>query len=459
MATVFNLPLLGQTMQEGTILKWHKQEGDSIEGWETLVEVETDKVNMEVDPQVSGVLRKILAPEGATVSVGAPIAIIGAADESIDALLAGIEQRGTAPLPGAAPTDAVALAREIEVEGTVIVSGNGEPPAVSPRAREAALGAELDWKALKIPGSGFEGMIVERDIQAFLGQQAADPTRVTPLAARIAEQEGMSLDAVRGTGPGGKITADDVRRAVGERKSGPAAPAPAPAGPVEVVRLTGVRKRIAERLGEIYRAAPHVPLRVDVDMAELVRLRGQILPEIERRGGPRLTYTHFIAAALARALPEFPAVNATLEGDTLTRYREVHLGVAVALEEALIVPVVRNAASLSLAELAAEMRALGEAALVGRLRPEQVSGGTFTLTNLGQFGVDSFDPILNPPQVAILGTGRIVPRVVPVDGRPAIREMMTATLVFDHRALDGAPAARFLARLQELLENPARLLV
>jgi pyruvate dehydrogenase E2 component (dihydrolipoamide acetyltransferase) len=196
-----------------------------------------------------------------------------------------------------------------------------------------------------------------------------------------------------------------------------------------------------------------------VDLTELVRLREQLLPELERRGGVRLTYTDFIAAALAHALPEFPAVNGTLEGETITRYSDVHLGVAVALEEGLIVPVVRNAEALPLPQLASQIRELAEAARSGRLRPEQVSGGTFTLSNLGQYGVDSFDPILNPPQVAILGTGRIAPRLVPVGDQPTVRQMMTATLVFDHRALDGAPAAQFLARLRELLENPARLLL
>jgi pyruvate dehydrogenase E2 component (dihydrolipoamide acetyltransferase) len=423
--------------------------------------VETDKVNMEVDPQVTGVVRKILAPEGATVPVGAPIAIIGAPDESIEELLTDLEAGAVSPLASASPADPLTLAREIETAQRVVLSGNGEPPAVSPRAREAALAAELDWRALQIPGTGFEGMIVERDVQAFLAQRGAESARVTPLAARIAAEEGVPLDQVQGTGPGGKITAEDVRRAVAARRPAPAAPArPLAVGPeVETVKLSGIRKRIAERLGEIYRAAPHVPLRADLDLTELVRVREQLLPEIERRGGVRLTFTDLLAAALARALPEFPAVNATLEGDTLTRYRQVHLGVAVALEEGLIVPVVRNADSLPLLELAAQLRDLRESAIAGRLRPDQVTGGTFTLTNLGAYGVDSFDPILNPPQVAILGTGRIAPRIVPVDDRPALRQMMTATLVFDHRALDGAPAARFLDRLRELLEQPARLLL
>jgi pyruvate dehydrogenase E2 component (dihydrolipoamide acetyltransferase) len=461
MATVFKLPLLGQTMQEGTILKWHKQEGDVIEGWETLVEVETDKVNMEVDPQVSGVVRKILAAEGATVPVGTPIAIIAAADESIEELLAGLELSPAESVESAILADAASLAREMETEERVVLSGNGEPPAVSPRAREAALAAELDWHTLRITGTGFEGMVVERDVQEYLAKLTGDTARITPLAARIAEEEGLSLAGMRGSGPGGKITADDVRRAMAEgRQPLPTTPARPPAGPaVETLRLTGVRKRIADRLGEIYRAAPHVPLRADLDLTELVRLREQLLSDVERRHGLRLTITDFLATALARTLPDAPALNGTLEGDMLTRYREVHLGVAVAREEGLIVPVLRDVHTLSLVELALGLRGLREAALTGRLQPDQVSGGTFTLTNLGAYGVDSFDPILNPPQVAILGAGRIFPRLVPIRDQPVVRQMMTATLVFDHRALDGAPAASFLASLRDLLENPSRLLL
>lgn len=480
MATLFKLPMLGQTMQEGTILKWYKAEGDKIEGWETLLEVMTDKVNMEVDPQVSGVLRKILAPEGATIPVGSPVAIIGTADEPIDSLLAeagaeaGIstesqplgEGNGAAMGANAAPLTlphsppASRAGEPQRGSGPVPGAPSSEYPSVSPRAREAAAAAGLDWKTLTIPGTGFEGMIVERDIEALLRQAEQERPRVTPLAAKLAADMGVPAAGIEGTGLGGRVTAEDVRRHA-ERATPAPAPAAAMAATAEVVEipLRGIRKTIADRLAESYRAAPHVPLRLDVDMTEAARFREQVLPEVEKRWGVRLTFTDLIAAATAAALAEIPALNATLEGDVLRQHPMVHLGIAVALDDGLIVPVVRNAAALSLGALAVQTKALAEKARAGRLSGEELTGGTFTITNLGAYGIQSFDPILNPPQVGILGVGAIEERLVPRDGQPAVRRMMTLTLTFDHRAVDGAPAARFLARLRELLERPYLILL
>jgi pyruvate dehydrogenase E2 component (dihydrolipoamide acetyltransferase) len=468
MATLFKLPMLGQTMEEGTILKWFKAEGERVEGWETLLEVMTDKVNMEVDPQVSGVLRKILAPEGAVVPVGSPVAIIGTADEPIDHLLseAGVgaelttETRGLGEPAEQNGQSSVAPSTIPSLAHSLTPSPPHEFPSVSPRAREAAKAAGLDWKALAIPGTGFEGMIVERDVLAYLQQAEEARPRITPLAAKVAADMGVSPTAIPGSGPGGRVTAEDVRRHAGAAPAMPSAPAPtpapaaAPAGAVTEIKLRGIRKTIADRLAESYRGAPHVPLRLDVDMTEAARFREQVLPEVERRWGARLTFTDLIAAATAAALAETPALNATLEGDVLRQYATVNLGIAVALEEGLIVQVLRDAASLSLGALAAQTKALAEKARSGRLTGEELGGGTFTITNLGSYGIQSFDPILNPPQVGILGVGAIEERLVPREGQPVVRRVMTLTLTFDHRAVDGAPAARFLARLRELLERP-----
>lgn len=349
-----------------------------------------------------------------------------------------------------------------------------EPPAVSPRARARAQEAGLDWRSLSLSGTGFEGMIVERDIEAFLAGLPAPP-RLTPLAAKLAAELGVAPETLTGTGPGGKVTADDVRRAgarlpaqteqdlslpqPGTWRLAPGAGAQRQGREPREVRLTGVRKVIAERLGAIYRAAPHVPLRVEIDMTEAAALRAQLLPEIERRAGVRLTYTDLIAASAIAALRDHPRLNATLEEEVVKIYPAVHLGLAVALEDGLVVPVLRDADWLSLTQLAAAARDAADRARRGALKPDELSGGTFTITNLGTYGVDSFDPILNPPQVAILGVGRIAPRVVPHGDGTAARSTMSATLVFDHRALDGAPAAQFLARLKELLEAPYRLLL
>src|SRR5215212_144542 len=214
MATLFTLPLLGQTMQEGTILKWLKQEGDTLEGWETLFEVMTDKINMEVEPQVSGVLRKILAPEGATLPVGAPVAIIGTADESIDAMLAGLATNDERP------TTNGGSASLLDGHASLVRNdATDAPPAISPRARHRAEEAGVEWRALSLPGTGYEGMIVERDIEAYL-RQAPAPSRVTPLAGKLATELGLDVTLLAGTGPGGKVTVDDVRTAaLGARRS------------------------------------------------------------------------------------------------------------------------------------------------------------------------------------------------------------------------------------------------
>ncbi len=467
MATLFNLPLLGQTMQEGTILRWFKQEGEPIEAWEPLVEVMTDKVNMEVEPQVTGVVRRLLAGEGETVAVGAPIAIIGAADEPIDHLLAGSAaaapsgngesapaghpaQMGRAPAtpstgPQGAPAPPVAPSQP---------AASAEPPAISPRARVTAEDQALDWRSAALRGTGFEGMIVERDVRALL-ESGPVRTRLTPLAARIAAEHGVAAEQLA-LGAGARVRAEEVRRRLPARSGGAA---PAVEGPeFTELPLTGMRRVIAQRLVASYQQAPHVPLRAEVDMAAAAAFRKQLQPEAEQRGA-KLTFTDLVAAALVRGLLAEPAMNATLEGETIRRYRAVHLGMAVALEEGLTVPVLRDAQTLHLLELSSRLRELAAGARAGKLPPDAYAGGTCTLTNLGQFGIDSFDPILNPPQVSILGVGRIAERILPVDGAPGVRPTMHLTLTFDHRAVDGVPAARLLGRVKELLESPARLLL
>jgi pyruvate dehydrogenase E2 component (dihydrolipoamide acetyltransferase) len=454
MATVFKLPLLGQTMQEGTILRWMKQEGERIESWEPLVEVMTDKVNMEVEPAVAGVVRKLLVAEGQTVAVGAPIAVIAGADEPIESLLAGtagdgrpsggVEERKRGGVEDWRSSPETSTPPRLHSSAPP----PAEPPAVSPRARTLAAEGGLDWTRLSIPGTGFEGMIVERDVRALLEQPPAPAPRLTPLAAKIAAEHGIPAGQFGETR--GRVRAEEVRRAVG----GPAAAVPA----FVEKPLAGMRKVIAGRLAAIYQAAPHVPLRAEVDMAAAGEFRRQLRPEAERAGA-RLTYTDLIARALVRALAADPEMNATLEGEVVRQYAVVNLGVAVALDDGLTVPVLRDAQRLSLFELSAALRELAAQARAGRLPPDAYTGGTFTLTNLGQYGVDSFDPILNPPQIGILGTGRIAERLVARDGAPAVRPTMFLTVTFDHRAVDGVPAARLLVALKELLENPARLLL
>jgi pyruvate dehydrogenase E2 component (dihydrolipoamide acetyltransferase) len=457
MAELFYLPKMGQTMTEGTILKWLKQEGDHVEGWEGVVSMMTDKIDMEVEPQITGTLRKILAPEGAVVPVGAPIAVIGTAEEDISTLLSELD----APAPPVEALPELTLEHELTGSPEVPQTNGGrssappdaptEIPSVSPRAREAAAEGGVEWKSLGIPGTGYEGMIVERDILAHM-QEAAEQkeqARATPLAAKMAADLGVSVEGLAGSGARGRVTADDVRRAVSRT-----------APPIEAreIPLQGMRKVIATRLAASYQQAVHVPLRAAVDMSAAAELRRQLKPALEPMGA-RLTYTDLIAAAVVQALIAFPALNATLENDVVRIHAGVHLGIAVALDEGLMVPVLRDAHALRLPELSVAVRDAAEKARSRKLPAEAFAGGTFTISNLGQFGVDSFDPIINPPQVAILGVGGIAEQVVAVAGVPAVRPMMALTLCFDHRALDGAPAAQFLAKLKELLENPSRLLL
>lgn len=458
MAELFKLPQMGQTMTEATILKWLKQEGDPVESWEGVVEMMTDKINMEVEPQIKGTLLKILAAEGELVPVGAPIAIIGTPGEDISGLLAaanGGPAHSDRETSTAGPADELKLPPLSELNiGNGLSAAPNEFPSVSPRARELAENAGISWKSLSIEGTGFEGMIVERDILAYLAQreslEQAPDVRATPLAAKIAADLGVHLEEVAGSGPRGRVKAEDVRQASARRR--------VPAIQAREIPLQGMRKVIAGRLSASYQQAVHVPLRVDADMTAAAEIRRQLKPALESTGA-RLTYTDLIAAAVTQALIRQPLLNATLENEVVRIHPAVNLGIAVALDEGLTVPVVRDAHALTLTELS---RAVGDAAKRargGELPPDAYAGGTFTITNLGQFGVDHFDPIINPPQVAILGVGRIQDRVVAVSGAPAVRPMMTLTLCFDHRALDGAPAAQFLAIVKELLEAPARLLL
>jgi pyruvate dehydrogenase E2 component (dihydrolipoamide acetyltransferase) len=461
MAEIFYLPKMGQTMTEATILKWLKQEGDHVESWEAVVEMMTDKINMETEALITGTLLKIVEPEGAVVPLGGPLAVFGKPDEDISGLLAELAGGGlSAPTStdGSETTDLLSgqVSSTPAAEATTTFSGGAstdELPSVSPRAREAAGEGGLEWRGLSLPGSGFEGMVVERDVLAFLEQRPAEtpPVLATPLAAKIAADQGVTLGDLSGSGPRGRVTADDVRRAASGRRSAPRIEA-------REIKLQGMRKVIANRLSASYQQAVHVPLRVDVDMSAAGELRRQLKPALDAMGA-RLTYTDLIAAAVTQALIAQPLLNATLEGDVIRIHPSVNLGIAVALDEGLTVPVIRDAHALRLPELSTVIQDLATKARARTLPAEAFADGTFTISNLGNFGVNNFDPIINPPQVAILGVGSIEDRVVARNGAPAIRPMMTLTVCFDHRATDGAPAAQFLATLKELIENPARLLL
>ena len=448
MALKMVMPLLGQTMEEGTITKWLKQEGDTVTKGEPILEVMTDKANMEVEAPVSGVLRKILAQEEAIVPIKEPIAIIGTADEPIEDLLSDTAAAPVAEAPAPkAEEPSVAAVPEVPAQPQAPLEGR---VFISPRARNVAAEHDIDPSSLAGKGTGPGGRIVEKDVLDYVASGQAEKPRITPLAGKVAADMGVSLSDVVPTGVTGRITRDDVMRSVAR----PSAPSIG-----KVIPLTGMRKAVADNVARSARNAPHVTLVSEVDMTECANLRKQIVPDIEKSYGVKVSFTDLIVKAVAKAIDDFPIVNATLEDDKITIHDDINIGIAVALEGGLIVPVVKDVRFKTIGQISTEVKNLAQKAKSGGLTADEYTGGTFTISNLGTYGVDSFNPIINPPQVAILGVCRIVDKPVVVNGQIHVRSMMNLCLSFDHRAMDGAPAAEYLARLKQVLESPYLLLM
>ena len=463
MATRIDLPALGQSMEEGTITLWHKQEGDTVAQGETLYEVMTDKANFEQEAPVSGILRKILVPADEIAAVNALLAIIGSADEPIDYLINGTSAPEILPAPAPGADSPVGAPAAIVVPDAASTSRI----FISPRARRVAGEAGIDVTLLAGRGSGIDGRIVEADVLAFQAEALAlsKTNKITPLAHKVAETHGIDVASLHGgSGPGGKVVSQDVLAAIEPLVASPAGASAGPAAvsgtvaldePLKVIPLTGMRRMIAENVARSAQTAPHVTLTIGVDMFEASRFRKQVLPAIEKSHGARITFTDIIAKASARALADNPMLNSTLLDNKITLHKSVNLGIAVSLGEGgLVVPTLRSAESKSLPEISLEIKALAGKARGGKLGPDEMSGGTFSITNLGTYGVETFNPIINPPQCAILGVCTIKDTIVPIDGKPEVRPMMNLCLSFDHRIVDGAPAAAFLARLKEILEQP-----
>ncbi len=473
MAKLLKMPALGQTVEEVRILQWYKNEGDALAKGERIAEIETDKVNIDWESAEEGIVRRILAPVDSFVKVEAPVLILGTADEPIDDLIPGGSGVGTSPAPSAPVSAPAAVTETAALKTPVFGSAGAEGPLfVSPRARRMADELGVDVTVLAGRGSGPGGRIVERDIKTLQQEleagaaAAADAAgrgpKASPLARAVASGAGLDIAALAGSGHGGRITAEDVRETVAASAPASVAPSSASAGSggSRTVTLTGLRKRVAENIARSIRNSPHVTLNLQADMTEAMNLRRQLLPAIEKKTGVRVSPTDIIVKALSVALAEFPTVNAHIDGDTMTLFDDIHIGLAVSLgDEGLIVPVIKNVQSKGLGDIAKDRQELAARARANKLGGADISGGTFTVSSLGNYGIQSFNPIINPPQVAILGVGAITDTVVARDGAPAIRPMMGLSLSFDHRAMDGAPAAAFLARLREILETPTLLLV
>jgi pyruvate dehydrogenase E2 component (dihydrolipoamide acetyltransferase) len=415
------MPRLSDTMEEGTILRWLKHDGEEVKRGEELVEIETDKANMTYESDQEGVLETIAA-EGDTLAVGEPIARVGAST-------------------GGAGDDAAAASPSAAVREKEPASGPAGVRAVGDTAGEG------DSHEARSSTGRPEGEI----------SPAGERVKASPLARRIAQESGVDLHTVSGSGPGGRIVKEDVQAAGGKT---PAAVATAK-GETTTVELTRTQQTIARRMAESKATIPDFTLQMDIDMDECVKLREE-LKRLSPAEAP--TYNDMVVKACALALREHPRANGSYRDGRVQLHSRVNVGVAVAVDSgdgpaagALVVPTVFDTEEKSLGEIARETRALAERVRDGTITPPELGGGTFTVSNLGMFGVRSFTAIVNPPQAAILSVGALAPRAVVREGEVVVRHTMTVTLACDHRILYGADAARFLARVRELLEAPAAL--
>lgn len=462
------LPKLGQTVEEGRIVEWIKAEGDPVERGEVLFTVETDKAVLDVEATRKGYLRKILFGEGELLPVLTVVAYITRTeDEALDVEAAGGAGETAADLADAEPA-AEETAPALEPEAAVEKTGR---IFASPRAKKLAKDEGVDLAFIE--GSGPNGRIVERDVQAYV----ASAPKATPVAQRVAEQLGVDLRTVTGTGPQGRITKADVA-AIAEAAApsapeaapvAPVAPAPvaaptpaavpAPARPaLKQTPLSGIRGIIAQRMHESHMVTAPVTLTMEVDATELVTLREKLKVSFADELGYNLGYNDLLYMMVAKALRKFPYVNSRLIEDTIHELDEINIGLAIDTDRGLLVPNVRDVDKKGLLEVSREIKAMVSRGRSGKSLPDELTGGTFTLTNMGMMDIDAFTPIINYPEVAILGIGRI--REVPAvyQGEIAIRKMMWISLTVDHRIVDGAPGARFLQYMKTLIEEPYLLL-
>ncbi len=450
-----HMPRLGWNMEKGTLVEWRKKDGEHVEAGETLFVVGGDKADQEVEALESGILRipPDSPPPGTEAEVGT--------------LLGYILQPGE-PLPFAAPTTATPTAPAAagatpETAPQRVAPGAGPAPrptarrpAISPRALRVARELGVEWTSLR--GSGRSGRIVERDVrQAAAAPPTLPPVRISPLARRAAAELGVDVAQLAAQVPGGRIARADV-----EAAARAAEVAPAPAAAVTAVPMSPTRKIIAERMAASAHTTAAVTLTTEADATELVRLRRQLKTDAEMTGQPVPSYNDLLAKIVAQALMEHPALNARLEGDKIIMSHAVHIGLAVDTERGLLVPVLRDVQTKTVRQIARESAQLVERVRAGKANADDLRGSTFTITNLGMYEIDAFTPIVNPPECAILGVGRIVPKQVVIDAeaeKVAVRQMVFLSLTFDHRLVDGAPAARFLQRVKQFLERPYLWLV
>lgn len=474
MAEIIIMPKLGFNMDEGKLVEWYKNEGDAVKKGEPLFSVETDKTNMDIEATGDGIVSALLIQAGDKIPVTLPIAVIGAEGEDVSQAIkdakAQLAAGGGAPAEEAAPAEAKQAAAE-PAEKAAKAEASASPKAgdgrllISPRARRVAKENDLCLDSIDIVGTGWGGGICEADILAYL---ASNKVKITPVAKAMADAEGIDISAVRGTGANGKIMKADIEAALKAKQAVPAAAevsADAKFSPdgkeiLEEVPYAGVRKVIGDRLAESKFTAPHLYFTQKVDLSKLLEVRKQVNEAQEKK----TSVTDYIARAAVMALQKYPDMNASLIGDTIVKYKSVNLGIAVASPTGLIVPNIKEAQKLSVVELSKASTPLFDKARAGKLAYDEYNGGTFTISNLGMFGIENFTAIINPPEVGILAISSTKDEPVVItkeDGTKdiAIRPMMNIQLTVDHRLIDGLLAAQFVTEIKNLLETPISLLV
>ena len=407
MATKILMPKLSDTMTEGVILKWLKKEGEKVKQGETLVEIESDKADMELEAYDSGVLRMILVPDGGKAGIGAPIGIIASASEDISGFMSTPPSTQKAPLHDTSQKESPAL-----------ISSSLSPTSA--------------------PSVQSDGRI-----------------KASPLAKRLAKENKIELGSIPGSGPNGRIIKRDLDPLVGSKTSTATVPTPAIPGKQRDIELSLIRKTIAKRMSESKQMVPHFYVTVEIDMEQAISFREQLNISTPSK----ISYTDILVKAVARTLMNHPAINASYAGASVRQFAEAHIGVAVALDEGLVTPVLRNCERKSIPQIHSELTDLSDRARNRKLKTEEYQGATFTISNLGMFGVEEFAAIVNPPEGAILAVGSIIEKPVVKKGQIVIGHTMKVTLSSDHRIIDGAVAARFLQDLKVQMETPISLFI
>jgi pyruvate dehydrogenase E2 component (dihydrolipoamide acetyltransferase) len=456
MATKVHMEALSPTMEEGQIVKWLKSEGDEVSNGDVLAEVETDKATMELVARGDGILRRILVEEGGNAPVGEVIAVIAAEDEDISEFEGG----------GGDADDGEADDKEEASKADAESDDDDDEDESDDEDEEEAEKKDAPEEDAEEDDEAAEPEDTPDDEREVAADPAADGGRIkaSPLARRLAEEEGLKLSDIEGSGPGGRIVKRDVEEAVEAGVGAEEAPAEAPTfapeseEDYEDIPLSQMRKTIAKRLVQSIGPVPHFFLTMDVDMTRAVEARARVNAMLESEG-VKVSYNDIILKATAMALKKHPECNAHWGGDHVRRFNRVHLGVAVAVEDGLITPIVRDAHLKGLAHIAQEVRELAGRARKKRLKPDEYTGATFSVSNLGMFGIEEFTAVINPPEAGILAVGGMEERPVVVDGELDVQTRMKITMSCDHRVIDGAQGSRFLQTLKAILEEPLVALV